>query len=43
MRGDITAIAAPSTQVAFQNCAPFTKCITEIDGTPTDDVQSDRR
>ena len=26
--GDITVLAAPATQVAFKNCAPFTKCIT---------------
>ena len=28
---DITVVAAPATQVAFKNCAPFTKCITKID------------
>ena len=33
VRGDITVKAAPATQVAFKNCAPFTKCITKIDGT----------
>ena len=32
VRGDITVIAAPATQVSFKNCAPFTKCITKIDG-----------
>ena len=31
VRGDITVVAAPATQVAFKNCAPFTKCITKID------------
>ena len=31
VRGDIT--------IAFKNCAPFTKCITKIDGTATDDVE----
>ena len=25
------------TQVAFNNCAPFTKCITKIDETTVDD------
>ena len=32
-RGDITVTAAPATQVVFKNCAPFTKFITNIDGT----------
>ena len=26
-----------ATQVSFKNCAPFTKCITKIDGTAIDD------
>ena len=26
---DITVVAAPETQVTFENCAPFTKCITK--------------
>ena len=30
--------AALATQVAFKNCAPFTKCITNIDGTTIDDA-----
>ena len=30
LRGDITVKAAPATQVAFKNCAPFTKCITKF-------------
>ena len=34
--GDITVIAASVTQVEFKNCAPFTKCITKIDGTTID-------
>ena len=38
-RLDITVTAAPATQVSFKNCAPFTKCITNIDGTTTDDVE----
>ena len=28
-----------ATQVAFKNCAPFSKCITKIDGTTTDDAE----
>ena len=32
-RRDITVRSAPATQVAFTNCAPFTKCITKIDET----------
>ena len=36
---DITVIVAPATQVAFKNCAPFTKCITKIDGTTIDDAE----
>ena len=39
IRGDITVTAAPATQVAFKNCALFTGCITEIDGTTTDDAE----
>ena len=31
VRGDITVVAAPATQVACKNCTPFTKCITKID------------
>ena len=38
-RSDITATAAPATQVAFKNCAPFTKSITEIHGATIDDAQ----
>ena len=34
--GYITVVVAPATQVAFKNCAPFTKCITKIDGTTID-------
>ena len=30
VRGDITVTAAPATQVAFKNCAPFTKCIKKL-------------
>ena len=38
--GDITVTAAPETQVAFKNCAPFTISITEIDGTTIDDAEN---
>ena len=27
------------TQVAFKNCAPFTKCFTKIDETTIDDAE----
>ena len=37
--GDITVIAAPATQVAFKNCAPFTKYLTKVDGTIIDDAK----
>ena len=30
--GDFTVVAASTTQVAFKDCAPFTKCITRNDG-----------
>ena len=39
VRGDITVIAACATQVRFKNCAPFTKCITKIDGTTANDAE----
>ena len=32
VRGDITVIAAPATQISFKNFKPFTKCIIKIDG-----------
>ena len=38
VRGDITIIRHQVTQVAFKNCAPFTKCITKIDETTIDDA-----
>ena len=38
VRGDITFVEAPATQVAFKNCAPFTKFITKIGGTTIDDA-----
>ena len=37
---DITIIAHQATQVAFKNCAPFTKRITQIDGTTIDDAEN---
>ena len=37
--GDITVKAAGVTQVSFKNCAPFTKCITKIDGATIDDAE----
>ena len=39
VRGDITVTAAPVTQVMFNNCVPFTKCITNIDGIIIDDAE----
>ena len=39
VRGDITVTAAPETKVAFKNSTPFTKCITNIDGTTIDDTE----
>ena len=39
VRGDITVVAAPVTQVAFKNCAPFTKCLTKIDEKTIDDAE----
>ena len=39
VRGDVTVAAAPTTQVSFKNCAPFTESITKIDGTTIDDAE----
>ena len=39
VRDDITIEAAPTTQVAFKNCAPFTKCTTKTDETTIDDAE----
>ena len=36
--GNNTIIGHQVTQVAFKNCAPFTKCIAKIDGTGIDDA-----
>ena len=33
LKGDSTLTAAPATQLAFKNCAPFTKCIIKFDRT----------
>ena len=32
VRSDITVIVAPAKQVSFKTCAPFSKCITKING-----------
>ena len=40
VRGDITLIEAPQTQVAFKICSPFITCITQVDGTTTDDSEN---
>ena len=39
VKGDITATAAPQTKVVVKHCAPFTKCITNIDETTIDDAK----
>ena len=39
VKGDVTVTAVPAIQVSFKNCAPFTKCITKIDGTTIDDAK----
>ena len=36
VRGDITVTIPSQIQVAFKNYAPFTKCVTKIDGATTD-------
>ena len=36
---DITVIKAPQTHIAFENCVPFTKCVTKIDETTIDDAE----
>ena len=38
-RGDITLTEAPETQVSFEDCAPFIKCITKNDKTTIDDAE----
>ena len=37
--GDTTTIGHQLTQVAFKNFAPFTKCVTNIDGAAIDDAE----
>ena len=39
VRDDITVVAAPATQVAFKNCAQFTKCIIKIYETRIDNTK----
>ena len=39
VNANITVTAAPATQAAFKNCAPFTKCITKIDGAIINDAE----
>ena len=39
VKSNIAVTAAPVIQVAFKNCASFTKCITETDGTTIDDAE----
>ena len=39
LQGDIPIIGDNGTQVAFENCAPFTKCIKNIDRTTMDDAE----
>ena len=36
---DITVIKAPQTHIAFENCVPFTKCVTKIDEKTIDDAE----
>ena len=39
LRGFSTLSATDAMEVAFKNCAPFTKCITKVDGTTIDDAE----
>ena len=39
VRDAFTVKAALATQVVFKNCAPFTKCITKIDGRSIDGAE----
>ena len=39
LKGNIAIIGHHVTQGAFEICAPFTKCITKIDGTTIDDAE----
>ena len=38
-RGNITAVAGPTTQIALDNCGLFTKYFTKNDGTTIDDAE----
>ena len=38
VKGYITIAGHIAARVAFKNCAPFTKCFTEFDGTTTGDA-----
>ena len=39
LRGNATIVGRNLAQAALENCAPFTKCITKIDETATDDAE----
>ena len=39
VKGDNVTMGRNVAQVAFKNCAPFTKCIAKIYGTTIDDVE----
>ena len=39
VRGDITVTAAHKIPVAFKNCEPFTRCITETDKSTIADAE----
>ena len=39
VRGDINIIGQQVTQLAFENCASFTKCITKIDRITTHNAE----
>ena len=41
VKGDITIAGRNlAIEVAFKNCAPFTKCITKVDETTIDDAEN---
>ena len=39
VKGDITIVGDQAIQLAFTNCAPFTKCIAKNGGTIKDDAE----
>ena len=39
VKEDITVTVALATQVSFENCAPFTNCITKTDGATVGDEE----